>query len=308
VSADLSVTVGSLRFRNPLLAASGCFGYGSELPDLAPASAFGGIVTKTIMEQPRPGNRPPRIVETPSGLINSIGLEGPGIDRYITEKIPKLLGVDTVLVVSIGGHDVSEFVRLAERLDPIPRVDALEINISCPNVDGGTDLATDPKLAFEVVAAVKKVTRKPVWTKLTPGVTRIGAIGKACEEAGADALSAVNTFTGLSVNVETGTAVLPRGAGGVSGPAIRPLALAKVRELVTSVSIPVVGIGGISTARDALEFLITGAAAVQLGTILYVDPTAPVTICRDLEAFLERKGIARVADLIGTLKLPGRAG
>ncbi len=308
MSADLSVTVGSLKLRNPLLAASGCFGYGSELTDLVPVSAFGGIVTKTIMEAPRPGNAPPRIVESSSGLINSIGLEGPGIDRYITEKIPKLEGADTALIVSIGGHDVGEFVRLAERLDPIPRVDALEINISCPNVDGGTDLSTDPKLAHEVVSAVRKTTRKPVWVKLTPGVTRIGIIGKACEEAGADALCAVNTFSGLAVNVETGTAVLPRGTGGVSGPAIRPLALAKVRELVGAVSIPVVGIGGIATARDVLEFLITGAAAVQLGTVLYVDPAAPVSVARDLEAFLERKGTPRIADLVGTLRLPGQPG
>lgn len=308
MSVDLSVKVGSVRLKNPLLAASGCFGYGSELKEMIPVAAFGGIVTKTIMESPRPGNPPPRIVETPSGLINSIGLEGPGIDRYITEKIPKLEGVDTALIVSIGGHDVGEFVRLAERLDRIARVDALEINISCPNVDGGTDLATDPKLAHEVVSAVKKVTGKPVWVKLTPGVTRIGLIGRACEEAGADALSAVNTFAGLAVNVETGRAVLPRGTGGVSGPAIRPLALAKVWELVRSVSIPVVGIGGIATARDVLEFLITGATAVQLGTILYVDPAAPVTVAGDLTAWLERKGRTRITDLIGTLQLPGQSG
>jgi dihydroorotate dehydrogenase (NAD+) catalytic subunit len=302
---DLSVQVGSLRLRNPLLAASGCFGYGSELVHLVPGTAFGGIVTKTILEKARPGNPPPRIVETPSGLINSIGLEGIGIDRYIAEKVPLLEDVDTALIVSIGGHDVAEFARLAARLDGVKRVDALEINISCPNVDGGTDFSTDPKLAAETIRAVKGATGKPVWAKLTPGVTSIAAIGRACEEAGADALSAVNTFTGLSVNVETGEAVLPRGAGGVSGPAIRPLALARVRDLVGTVSIPVVGIGGIATARDVLEFLITGAAAVQLGTVLYVDPTAPIGIAAGLREFLERKRIAAIRDVIGTLKLKG---
>jgi dihydroorotate dehydrogenase (NAD+) catalytic subunit len=305
---DLSVMVGSLRFKNPLLAASGCFGYGSELSGIVPTAAFGGIVTKTILEAPRPGNPPPRIVETPSGLINSIGLEGIGIERYIAEKIPLLADVDTVLVVSIGGHDVAEFARVAARLDTVSRVDAIEVNISCPNVDGGTDFSTDPRLAADTVRAVKRATGKPVWAKLTPGVTRIATIGLACQEAGADALSAVNTFTGMSVNVETGEAVLPRGMGGVSGPAIRPLALARVSELVRNVAIPVVGIGGISTARDVLEFLITGAAAIQLGTVLYVDPTTPIAVTRDLEDFLRRKNLASVRELIGTLRFPGGPG
>jgi dihydroorotate dehydrogenase (NAD+) catalytic subunit len=303
--ADLTTSVGSLTLRNPLLAASGCFGYGSELSDLAPASLFGGVVTKTILEAPRAGNPPPRLVETPSGLINSIGLEGVGIDRYIEEKIPLLDGVETALIVSIGGHDVDEFARLARRLDPIRRVDAIEINISCPNVDGGIDFSTDPDLAARTVRAVKEATRKPVWAKLTPNVTRIAEIGLACEAAGADALSAVNTFTGLSVDVERRMAVLPRGAGGLSGPAIRPLALAKVRELVRAVRIPVVGIGGIATARDVLEFLITGARAVQLGTVLYVEPRAAETIAASLRETLGRWDVPRISELIGTLKLPG---
>lgn len=307
---DLGVRIGSLTFRTPILAASGCFAYGSEVPGLAPASLFGGVVTKTILEAPRPGNRPTRIVETPSGMINSIGLEGVGIDRYIEEKIPKLVGVDTRLIVSVGGHDVDEFARLARRLDAIERVDALELNISCPNVDGGIDFSTDPELAAETVRAVRRVTAKPLWAKLTPNVTRIGAIGRACEAAGADALSAVNTFTGMAVDVETGTTVLPRGLGGVSGPAIRPLALARVWELVKSVGIPVIGIGGIATARDALEFLITGARAVQLGTILYVDPRRAETIESELAAFCRRRSLARLSDLIGTVRLPSapRAG
>lgn len=304
-AVDLAVEVGRLRLKNPLLAASGCFAYGSELPELAPASLFGAVVTKTILEARRPGNRPPRIVETPSGLINSIGLEGVGIDRYIEEKIPRLIGVDTKLVVSVGGHDVDEFARLARRLDTIERVDAIELNISCPNVDGGTDFSTDPELAAATVCAVKRVTGKPVWAKLTPNVTRIGLIGQACEAAGADALAAVNTFTGMAVDIETGTTALPRGLGGVSGPAIRPLALARVWELKKAVRIPIVGIGGIATARDALEFLITGASAVQLGTVLYLDPRRAESVATELVAFCRRKNLGRIADLIGTVRLPG---
>lgn len=306
-SPDLAVTIGGVRFKNPILAASGCFAYGSEMEAILPAATFGGVVTKTILEARRPGNRSPRIVETPSGMINSIGLEGVGIDRYIDEKIPLLAGIDTRLVVSIGGHDVDEFARLAARLDGIARVDALELNISCPNVDGGTDFSTDPELAAATVRAVKAVTGKPVWAKLTPNVTRIGLIGKACEDAGADALSAINTYTGMSIDVDSGRPILPRGLGGVSGPAIRPLALARVNELVRAVSIPVVGIGGIATARDVLEFLIVGARAVQLGTILYVDPAAPARAVAGLEAHLAKKGLAGVEDLIGSLKPPAGA-
>lgn len=308
VPVDLSVTVGALTFKNPFLAASGCFAYGSELPELAPASLFGGVVTKTILEARRPGNRPTRIVETPSGMINSIGLEGVGIDRYIAEKVPRLDGVDTKLIVSVGGHDIEEFARLAARLDGLARVDAIELNISCPNVDGGTDFSTDPELAAATVRAVKRVTGKPVWAKLTPNVTRIGLIGQACEKAGADALSAINTFSGMAVDVETGCTVLPRGMGGVSGPAIRPMALARVWELVKSVSIPVVGVGGIATGRDTLEFLITGAAAVQLGTILYVDSRRPESAGAELVDYCRRKGIPALRSLVGTLKLPPAPG
>jgi dihydroorotate dehydrogenase (NAD+) catalytic subunit len=298
---DLAVTIAGVRFRNPILAASGCFGYGSELEPLVPAAWFGGVVTKTILEARRPGNAAPRIVETPSGLINSIGLEGVGIDRYLEEKVPKLAGVDTRLVVSVGGHDVDEFARLAKRLDAVDRVDALEINISCPNVDGGTDFSTDPELAAATVAAVKRVTGKPVWAKLTPNVTRIAVIGQACEKAGADALSAVNTFTGMTIDVTTGRMILPRGMGGVSGPAIRPLALAKVWELVRNVSIPVVGIGGIATARDVIEFLTVGATAVQLGTVLYIDPEAPRAAAEGLSRHLAERGHAHVGAIVGTL-------
>ena len=299
---DLSVLIGGVRFKNPVLAASGCFGYGSEMEPLIPASLFGGVVTKTILDLQRPGNAAPRIIETPSGLINSIGLEGVGIDRYLEEKVPKLVGVDTRLVVSVGGHDIEEFARLAARLDRIDRVDALELNISCPNVDGGTDFSTDPELAAATVRAVKRVTGKPIWAKLTPNVSRISVIGQACEEAGADALSAVNTFTGMSIDIQTGRMILPRGAGGTSGPAIRPLALAKVWELVRHVGIPVVGIGGIATARDAIEFLITGATAVQLGTVLYIDPDAPRAVVAGLSDHLVARGLRDVNDLIGTLR------
>ena len=299
---DLSVMIGDLRFKNPILAASGCFGYGSDMESLIPASLFGGVVTKTILEARRPGNAAPRIVETPSGLINSIGLEGIGIDRYLEEKVPRLVGIDTRLVVSVGGHDIEEFARLAARLDTVDRVDALELNISCPNVDGGTDFSTDPDLAAATVRAVRRVTGKPIWAKLTPNVSRISVIGQACEKAGADALSAVNTFTGMTIDVATGRMILPRGAGGTSGPAIRPLALAKVWELVRNVSIPVIGIGGISTARDVLEFLITGAAAVQLGTVLYIDPDSPRSAVAGLTEHLASRGMSTVGELIGTLK------
>jgi len=298
---DLSVTIAGVRFKNPILAASGCFGYGSEMEPLVPAELFGGVVTKTILEARRSGNAAPRIVETPSGLINSIGLEGVGIDRYLEEKVPALSGVDTRLIVSVGGHSIEEFARLAARLDSVDRVDALELNISCPNVDGGTDFSTDPELAAATVTAVRRVTGKPLWAKLTPNVTRIAVIGQACEKAGAHALSAVNTFTGMSIDTNTGRMILPRGMGGVSGPAIRPLALAKVWELVRNVSIPVIGIGGIATARDVVEFLITGAAAVQLGTVLYIDPDAPRRAAAGLAGHLHERGLTSVNQLVGTL-------
>ena len=300
---DLGVTAGGLALKNPVLVASGIGGYGAELRPLLDLESIGGVVTKTIFREPRPGNPPSRIAETPAGMLNSIGLEGPGIERYLAEKLVKLEGVDTRVVVSIGGYGPEDFAELATRLDGVPRVDALELNISCPNVkEGGLDMSTHPHLAQAVVQAVREVTGKPVWAKLTPNVTSISAVGRACLDAGADGLSAINTLLGMRVDVASRRPLLHRGTGGLSGPAIRPVALAKCWELVRELKCDVIGIGGIEDADSALEFLITGCRAVQVGTVVYADPTAPAKIVEGLWEYLRRNELESMERVIGSLR------
>ena len=307
--ADLGVVAGGLALKNPVLVASGIGGYGAELRPLLDLESIGGVVTKTIFAEERPGNPPPRIAETPAGMLNSIGLEGPGIERYLSEKLTRLEGVDTRIVVSIGGYGPEDFAALAERLDAHPRVDGLELNISCPNVKaGGLDMSTHPRLAGEVVRAVRAATGKPVWAKLTPNVTSISEVGKACLDAGADGLSAVNTFLGMVVDVERRETVIPRGVGGLSGPAIRPAALAKCHELIHDLGCDVIGIGGIEDASSALEFLIAGCKAVQVGTVVYTDPAAPRKIVAGFGAYADRHGFGSIRGVIGSLRLPGPDG
>jgi len=300
---DLGVTAGGLALKNPVLVASGVGGYGAELRPLLDLEAIGGVVTKTIFRDPRPGNPPPRIAEAPAGMLNSIGLEGPGIERYLSEKLARLEGLDTRIVVSIGGYGPEDFAELAARLDGVPRVDALELNISCPNVkEGGLDMSTHPHLAHEVVKAARGATGKPVWAKLTPNVTSISEVGQACLDAGADGLSAINTLLGMRVDVSTRRPLLNRGAGGLSGPAIRPVALAKCWELVRELKCDVIGIGGIEDADSALEFLITGCRAVQVGTAVYANPALPATIVEGLWEYVKRNQLASIRDVIGSLR------
>ena len=301
---DLSIVAGKLPLRNPVLVASGTGGYGAELLPLLDLNRIGGVVTKTIFQEVRPGNPPQRIAETPAGMLNSIGLEGVGIDRFLEEKLPKLAGVDTKVVVSIGGYGPEDFARLAERLDAVPRCDAIELNISCPNVkEGGLDMSTHPRLAAQVMQAVRPRTRKPVWAKLTPNVTRMSDVGKACLDEGADGLSAINTLLGMRIDVATRRPILRRGGGGLSGPAIRPVALVKCWELLQVLRCDVIGMGGIATTEDALEFLIAGCKAVQVGTAVYADPDCPARIADGIVDYLSQAGLSRVTDLVGNIEV-----
>jgi dihydroorotate dehydrogenase (NAD+) catalytic subunit len=284
--ADLSRHVGGVRLKTPVMAASGAFGYGTEVP-LLDRSRLGGMVSKGIFLGSRPGTPPPRIVETPSGMLNAIGLQGPGVEALIRDYAPEWSTWDFPVLVNVNGETVDDYGELAARLDGVPGVAGLEVNISCPNVrEGGMFFGIDPASAAAVTAAVRRRTRLPVWVKLTPAVSDIGAIARACEEAGADALSAVNTFVGMSFDLRSGQPRLAFRTGGLSGPAIRPLALYLAHQAARAVSIPVVGVGGIARAEDALEFLLAGCAAVQIGTATFVDPNAIGKIVAGLESML----------------------
>jgi len=301
---DLSIVAGKLALKNPVLVASGTGGYGAELTPILDVTKIGGVVTKTIFQDVRPGNPPQRIAETPAGMLNSIGLEGVGIELFLTEKLPKLDGVDTRVIVSIGGYGPEDFARLADRLDAVSRCDAIELNISCPNVkEGGLDMSTHPRLAADVVRAVRPRTRKPVWAKLTPNVTRISDVGKACLDEGADGLSAINTLLGMQIDVARRAPTLRRGVGGLSGPAIRPIALVKCWELLQVLRCDVIGMGGIATTNDALEFLIAGCMAVQVGTAVYADPDCPARIAEGIGEYMDSAGMERLTDLIGNINL-----
>jgi dihydroorotate dehydrogenase (NAD+) catalytic subunit len=270
----VTLEVGGVRLKTPVMAASGTFGYGTEVL-LCDRGLLGGMVSKGIFLEPRPGTPPPRIVETPSGMLNAIGLQGPGVDALISDYAPLWAAWDLPVLVNINGGTVDEYGELAARLDGVPGVAGLEINISCPNVrEGGMFFGNDPQAAASVTAAVRERTGLPLWVKLTPAVTDIAEVARACEEAGADALSAVNTFVGMSFALDTGRPRLAFGTGGLSGPAIRPLAVYLAHRTAQAVSIPVVGIGGIATAEDAMEFLLAGCRAVQVGTATFVDPNA----------------------------------
>ncbi len=298
---DLSVEVGSLHLPNPVLCASGTFGYGLEEKEAA--RYLGGIVTKTVTREPRSGNRPPRIVETPSGMLNSIGLQNVGVVRFIAEKLPLLRELEVPIVVSIGGRTPEDFEAVVERLEEARGIAAYEVNISCPNVkEGGIEFCQVPSAAAEVIARVRRRATRPVWAKLSPNVTSIGLLGRACEDAGADALVAINTFVGMAVDLDRRRPRLPGVTGGLSGPAIRPLALARVREIVRHVSVPVIGVGGIVSARDALEFLLVGARAVQVGTAHFLRPDQGRIVVQGIDDFLGDRGIPAVESWIGTLR------
>ncbi len=302
-AVDLSVGLGPLRLENPVMCASGTFGYGDELPVLTEVAALGAIVTKTVTVEPRAGNPPPRLCETPAGLLNSIGLQNVGCAVFVADVMPRLLKLGPPVIVSVGGREVHEYVRCSVATEAAGAA-ALEINISCPNVASGLEFSRNPQEAAKVISAVRRAVKQPIFAKLSPNVTDIAEIGKACMDAGADGLAAVNTFVGMVVDPDRRQPVLRRGTGGISGPAIRPLALAKVWDLARAVKGPLIGAGGIATARDALEFIIVGASAVQVGTANFRDAARGARIVEGLRDHLLRQRISRLEELIGTLELP----
>ncbi len=303
---NLGVTLGGVRLKNPLIAASGTFGYGVEYAHILDLSRLGGLVSKGLYLEPRDGCPTPRIVETPAGLLNAIGLQGVGVRAFVRDVLPRLAGVDTAVFVNVCGDTVDEYAEVTRILDAAPGVAGVEVNISCPNVKkGGMAFGADPRMTHDVIAAVRQATRLPVVPKLSPNVADITVFARACEEAGADALSCINTLLGLVVDVETRRPRLAFGTGGLSGPAIRPVAVRMAWQAARAVKIPVVGIGGIASASDALEFLIAGCRAVQIGTANFVDPTVYERILADLEAYLARHGLDDVNALVGTLEFPG---
>ena len=302
----LGVEIAGIRFKNPLIAASGTFGYGVEYEGLLDLSRLGGIVSKGLYLEPRDGAPTPRIVETPSGLLNAIGLQGVGIHVFVRDVLPRLARHDTALLVNVCGESVEEYAEVARVCDGVPGIAGLEVNISCPNVKkGGMAFGADPRLTHEVVAAVRRATRLPVVPKLSPNVGDITLFARAAEEAGADALSCVNTLLGLAIDVEARRPRLGFGTGGLSGPAIRPVAVRMAWQAARAVRIPVIGVGGISCANDALEFLIAGCRAVQIGTASFVDPGIWERLPAELGAYLERHGLEDVNSVVGTLEYPG---
>jgi dihydroorotate dehydrogenase (NAD+) catalytic subunit len=304
---DLAVRIGSLTLKNPLIAASGCFGYGTEYADMIDLSSLGAIAVKGLFLAERDGHPPPRIVETPAGMLNAIGLQGIGVHRFIAEKMPELRARGAVVIVNICGTTLQEYVELARILSDVEGVAALELNISCPNIkEGGITFGCSLHGTADVVAAVRASTHLPVIPKLTPNVTDISSIAKAAEEAGADAVSLVNTFLAMSIDVETRRPRLSNIVGGLSGPAIRPIAVRMVYECRQTIRIPIVGMGGIASASDALEFLIAGATAVQVGTANFVDPLIWPKILEGIQAYAVRHDIKRIRDLTGTIDTTAR--
>jgi dihydroorotate dehydrogenase (NAD+) catalytic subunit len=301
---DLRVSVGGIRMANPVMTASGTFGYGAEFQDFVDLNRLGAIIVKGLSLNPARGNPPPRIVETPCGMLNAIGLENVGLEAFLGEKMPFLRTLTVPVIVNLYGRSIDEYAELAARLDGEADIAGLEINISCPNVKaGGVAFGVDPDAAARVVSAVRRNTNRPVMVKLSPNVSDITAIARRVEDAGADAVSLINTLTGMAVDITTRRPRLANITGGLSGPAIRPVALRMVWQVAHAVRIPVVGIGGIMTAEDALAFLIVGATAVQVGTANFVNPSATVAIIDGIAAYLEEQKMAGVEALIGSLRL-----
>ena len=303
---DLGVKIDSLKLKNPVLTASGTFGYGLEFADQLDLNRLGGICVKGLSLHPRPGNPPPRIMETPAGMLNAIGLQNVGVSYFISKYLPRLREYDTAVVANIFGETVEEYAAVADALEKAQGVAAVEINVSCPNVTkGGIAFGTDPAMLTTVVQAVRQATSLPVITKMTPNVTDIVVLARAAVEGGSDALSLINTLLGMSVDIETRTPHLRNVVGGLSGPAIRPVALRMVHQVYQAgLGVPLIGIGGISTAEDAIQFLICGASAVQVGTANYIEPDAAVKVCQGISDYLEQNGLGSVAELTGSLKLP----
>ncbi|MGH7201819.1 MAG: dihydroorotate dehydrogenase [Planctomycetaceae bacterium] len=300
----LAVRLGRLQLANPILVASGTFGYAREMQAFVPFDRLGGIIPKTVTPTPRIGNPPPRTVETPSGMLNSIGLDNDGLEAFLAKHLDYLLSLNTAVIVNIAGRNVAEFVHMTEALSGRGGLAGLELNISCPNVSGGVDFGTDPKLTAEVVSAVRAATALPVIAKLTPNVTNIVPIAQAAAEAGADAVTLINTVQGLAVNWRRRRPVLGAGLGGLSGPAIKPLALRIVWQVAGRVNVPIIGVGGIASIDDVMEFLVAGASAVQIGTANFYNPSLAGRLVDELEQTVANEGCAGVSELVGSLVFP----
>ena len=302
---SLAVELAGLRLKNPVMTASGTCGYAEELAPYANLSGLGAVVVKTITLLPRVGNPAPRIAETPAGMLNSIGLQNVGIEAFLRAKLPILRRLKVPIMVNIAGKSVEEYAELAKRLEGVPGVSALELNISCPNVAGGLDYGTDPQLTREVVRAVKQASSVPVIPKLSPNVTDITVIARAAADGGADALSLINTLLGVAIDPHSRRPKIHTVTGGLSGPAIKPVALRMVWQVAQSVPLPLIGIGGIQTGEDAVEFLLAGATAVQVGTATFVDPRAPLKVRDGIAAYCARHGVRDVRDLVGAMLAEG---
>lgn len=299
---DLTVKIGKLKLRNPVMTASGTFGYGEEYSEFMDLNRLGAVVVKGLSLLPKEGNPPPRIVETAGGMLNAIGLQNIGIERFIQEKLPFLKQFNTPVIVNFFGDSVEEYARAAERLSTSEGIHGLEMNISCPNKQAGWCIfGTDPKVTFEVVSEVRKSTNLTLIVKLSPNVTDIGVMARAAEDAGADAVSLINTITGMAIDIETKRPRLANVTGGLSGPAVKPVALRMVWEVYRAVKVPIIGMGGIMNGRDSIEFILAGATAVAVGTAHFINPVAPVQVIEEMENFMREKGVTHIKDLIGGL-------
>ncbi|HEV8700227.1 MAG TPA: dihydroorotate dehydrogenase [Candidatus Polarisedimenticolia bacterium] len=305
-ATDLRVQLGPLRLKNPVVAASGTFGYGAEFRPYLDLNDLGGFVTKGLSLLPRRGNAPPRTCETASGMLNAIGLANVGVEAFLAEKLPALRGCGTAVIANVFGETQDEYVAVARRLNGAPGLDAIELNLSCPNTEkGGLAFGVSPPVIREVVGAVRRAAPDlPLIVKLTPNITDVAVAATAAKEGGADILSLVNTFLGMAIDLKTRRPVLDNVVGGLSGPAIKPLALYMVQRVRSAVDLPIMGMGGIANCRDALEFIVAGSAAVQVGTLNFVDPGATTRLVREIDAWCRGEGVRAVRDLTGTLRLP----
>jgi len=303
VTPDIRVTIAGVEFATPVMTASGCCGYGEELGSVFPLSKLGALVTKSITLHPRMGHRPPRTAETASGMLNAIGLANVGIDAFVRDKIPFLEKQKTKIIVNVAGSTLQEYIEVCSVLADFERVDMIELNISCPNVDrGGIEFGADPVMTEKTLTESKKVFPRPIIAKLGPMVTDIVVIAKAAEQGGADALAIMNSAYGTAVDIETWRPRLTNNRGGLTGPAIKPIALAMVDAVYQKCRLPIIGIGGVATADDAVEFFLVGATAVQVGTALFVEPNAPVKIAEGLKQYMKRKRLATIAEMVGKVR------
>ena len=300
--ADLSVKIAGVKFNNPLIAASGTFGFGREYGEFYPLEKFGGISCKGITLERRSGNPPPRIAETPSGILNAVGLQNPGVDVFIKDDLPWLKRQNTVVIANIAGNTQEEYCEMAEKLSDSD-VDMIEMNISCPNVkSGGVQFGTSCESVGEITSVVRRHCKKPLIVKLSPNVTDISEIAKSAEAGGADAVSMINTITGMRIDINSRRPIIHNNTGGMSGPAVFPVAVRMAWQAANAINIPIIGMGGISTWQDAVEMLIAGASALQIGTILFSDPYAPIKINEGLNEYLDKNGIESITQLTGTVK------